>query len=239
MGVSSDPFETTQWNVVIAAGQEETAESREALAKLCEKYWRPLYSFARRKGHSVQDAQDLTQGFFAKLLEKGYLKSVQRDKGRFRSFLLMALKRYMANEWNRAQAKKRGAGLPNLSLDYQAEEGSYKLEPADKLTPERIYEKRWATTLLNEVLSRVEEEYVAAGKGKLYLHIRAFLTVEQPREPYSEVAASLAMSEGAVKVAVHRLRKRFAERLREEIAHTLADTENVEDEIKYLISVLI
>lgn len=233
----ADQFETTQWSAVLAAGQDTTAESREALAKLCEAYWFPLYAFIRRKGATVDDAKDLTQGFFAQLIEKGFLKEVRRERGKFRAFLLTALKHYMANERRRDRAQKRGGGQTPSSLDFDVAEGTYRLESAEELTPEKLYERQWAMTLLDQVSQSLSEEYAQSGKGAFFDTLRPFLTGEEPRGSYAQVAGELAMTEGAVKVAVHRLRKRFGAVLRREIAQTLTPSDDVEDEIRHLFTV--
>jgi RNA polymerase sigma-70 factor (ECF subfamily) len=229
-------FVTTRWSVVLAAGDRETSESQRALAALCETYWYPVYAYVRRRGHSIEEAQDLAQGFFAHLLAKKSLRTIKREGGKFRSFLLAALSYYMANEWDRARAAKRGGGHVTLSLDFEAGEGRYRLEAVDRLTPERIYERRWAEDLLDRAMGRLETILADQGKRKQFEELRPFLTGEQPRKSYEELARQLEMNETAVRVAVHRLRKRFAELVREEVAQTLSGAEDVDEEIRYLIS---
>jgi RNA polymerase sigma factor (sigma-70 family) len=231
-------FATTHWSMVVAAGGKATARSQEALARLCEAYWYPLYVYVRRWGHAADEAQDLTQEFFARLMEKGYLRQADPDRGRFRSFLLAALKHFLANERDRAGAQKRGGGRPPLPLEIEGAEGRYSLEPADPETPEKIFERRWALTLLDKVLSRLREDYHQTGKGALFDLLKDLLTAGKADEPYARLGAELGMSEGAVKVAVHRLRRRFGELLREEIAQTVADPRDIDDEIRYLFKAL-
>jgi RNA polymerase sigma-70 factor (ECF subfamily) len=229
-------FVTTRWSVVLAAGETETAESQRALAALCETYWYPVYAYVRRSGHSVEEAQDLAQGFFSHLLAKKSLHTVKREGGKFRSFLLATLTYYMANEWDRARAAKRGGGQVALSLDFEDAEGRYRLEAVDRLTPERIYERRWAEDLLDRAMARLEAILADHGKRKQYEALRPFLIGERPRKSYDELARLLQMKETAVRVAVHRLRRRFAELVREEVAETLSGADDIEEEIRYLIS---
>ncbi len=231
-----DHFTTTQWSLVIAAGQGQTKESRQALASLCEKYWYPLYAFVRRSGHDAEDARDFVQGFFAVLLEKDYLKEARRERGRFRSFLLVSLKHFMANEQRRARAQKRGGGRVPLSLDFETAERRYRLEPTDPLTPEIVFEQRWALTLFEQALEALREEHTAEGKAFLFDRLKAYLTFGEPRVPYHQLAVELEKSEGAVKVAIHRLRKRFGDLLRSEIAQTLLEPDEVEDEVQHLFA---
>lgn len=231
-------FATTHWSVVMTAGQEASPQAEAALETLCRTYWYPLYAFIRRQGHSPHDAQDLTQAFFARFLEKNFLGDVQRERGKFRSFLLASLKHFLANEWDRAQAQKRGGGHAIISLDQEATEGRYRLEPPDEMTPEKIYERRWALTLLDAVLSRLRKEFVAAGKGEQFEVLRVFLSAGKDSAPYAEVAGRLGSTAESVKVAVHRLRKRYRELLRAEIAHTVASSSEVDEEIRYLFRAL-
>ena len=231
-------FVTTHWSVVLTAGRHDTSRANDALSKLCQVYWYPLYAYIRRRGYSPHDAEDLTQAFLAQLLERNSLADVRREKGKFRSFLLASLNHFLASEWDRASAKKRGGGQLPVSLDAEAAEVRYKLEPADHLTAERIYERRWAVTLLNQVLKNLERDYELEGKKTLLDELRFCLTGERSRLPYAELAARLGMSESAVKVAVHRLRQRYREALRIEIANTVATREEIEEEIRYLFAVL-
>ena len=230
-------FETTHWSVVASARDPDSPQARAALEQLCRTYWYPLYVFVRRQGRGVADAEDLVQGFFAKLIEKNYLAGIDREKGRFRSFLLLAFNRYAANEWDRDRREKRGGGRELVSLDEQDTEGRFSHEPADEMSPERAYDRRWALTLLEQVLNRLEAEFDQSGRQKLFSELKAFLTGEKGAS-YAAVGVKLGMSEGAVKVAVHRLRQRYRELLRLEVANTVNDTDDIEDEIRHLLSVL-
>ena len=231
-------FATTHWSLVLAAGKGAPADAQEALAALCETYWYPLYAYVRRQGHQPDDAQDLTQAFFARLLEKHYLQSADPERGRFRSFLLTAFKRFLSKERDRERAKRRGGGRKLLPLDFEAGERRYSLEPAHEATAEKIYEQRWALTLLDRVFVRLRDESDRAGKREGFNRLKVYLTGEAGTPSHQEAAARLAMTEGAVKVAVHRLRRRYRELLRDEIAQTLADPREVEDEIRALFAAL-
>lgn len=231
-------FVTTHWSVVLAAGHSETTQSRRALEQLCCVYWYPLYAHVRRRGHSPEDAQDLTQEFFARLLERQWLARADRACGRFRTFLLVALERFLANEWDRARAQKRGGGAPTLPLRWDTAETRYGREPADPRTPERAFERRWAIALLDEVLRRLEAEQQTEGKAALFATLKPCLTGESAALPYAQIADSTGLSEGAVKVAVHRLRQRYRELLRAEIAQTVAAAEDVDAEMRHLFKVL-
>jgi RNA polymerase sigma factor (sigma-70 family) len=228
----------THWSVVLAAGQSDSTRSRAALETFCQAYWYPLYAFVRRLGHSPHDAEDLVQGFFSQCLEKRYLEAADRSKGRFRSFLLLALKRFLANEWDKARARKRGGSAPPISLDALTAEQRYALEPSDPLSPDRLFERRWALTLLENVLNRLAAEQAAAGRAEAFAMLKDCLTGSGRDTPYAELAARLGASEEAVKVAVHRLRRRYRELLEAEIAQTVASPEAVVEERRYLISVL-
>ena len=231
-------FATTRWSQVLAAGQTQTGDSREALSRLCESYYYPLYAYVRRWGYDAEQAQDLTQEFFSRLLEKHYLRAADPSRGRFRSFLLAALKHFLANERDRAVAVKRGGRATVISLEMENAEGRYSLEPPDLETPETIYERRWALTLLERTLSRLAREFQATGRQALFGRLEGYLTGEQDALPYSHLAAELGMSEGAVKVTVHRLRRRFGTLLREEIGETVATPAEVDDEIRELFHAL-
>ncbi len=230
----ADRFATTHWSLVLAAAQRDSPESARALAALCEAYWYPLYAFARRRGHGPEDAQDLTQGFFAALLEKEYLRVADNSRGKFRTFLLTAFQHYISKEYDRACAQKRGGHYRHLPLDFEAGESRYTREPAHLATPETIYQRRWAILLLDRVLTNLREEYVRTGKDVLFDRLRVFLAGEQNAMPYAQVAAELEMTEGAVKVAVHRLRRRYRELLRAEIAQTVERPEDVDEELRQL-----
>ena len=231
-------FVTTRWTVVLNAGRSGTTQAQVALEKLCQTYWYPLYAYVRRQGHSPENAQDLTQEFFAKLIAKHYLGNVDRSKGKFRSFLLASLKHFLANEWDKSHAQKRGGGHAFIALDAQAAESRYHLEPVDTMTANKIYERRWVLTLLDEVLKRVHEEYVADGKAMLFDQLKETLTGERSSIPYAEIGQRLGMTEGAVKVAVHRLRQHYREQVRAEIAETVANPGEVEEELRHLFAVL-
>ncbi len=233
----ANAFLTTHWSVVLAA-QGESEIAREALEKLCRSYWWPLYGFVRRSGYGPEEAQDLTQGFFALLLERRDLDAVRREKGRLRSYLLVSLKNFLAKAWRREMTVKRGEGRALVSLDELLARERADLEPVDMLSADRIYERRWALTLLEQVLVRLEEEYRAADNDTLFAQLKELLADEPDRPSQAEIAKSLGMTENAVKQAFHRLRKRYRELLREEIAHTVAVPGDVEDELRHFISVL-
>lgn len=236
-GVPPRRFRTTQWTLVLAAGDTSRRDSREALADLCGRYWYPLYAYVRRRGHGAAEAEDLTQGFFATLIEKNYLGDADRSRGRFRTFLLTSLKHYLANEWHRGRARKRGGGAPVLSLDVDDAEARFRLEPAEATTPEEVYDRRWAHLQLGNAMERLAAEMEETGRSERFTTLRPYLTGQGADVPYRDAARSLGTSEGAVKVAVHRLRKRFGELLREEIAATVAEAE-VDDELRHLFASL-
>jgi RNA polymerase sigma-70 factor (ECF subfamily) len=231
-------FVTTHWSLVVSAGRNDTPLARNALEKLCRAYWFPIYAFVRRQGHCPHDAQDLTQDFFARLLEKKQLAGADPSKGRFRSFLLASLKHFLANEWDKAKAQKRGGGQVMIPIDIKSAENSGGFEPADNLTAEKIFERRWALTLLEQVLRRLRAEYVRDDREKLFEQLKPTLTETSRTVGYAEIATRLGTTEGAVKVAVHRLRQRYRELLRAEIADTVASPGEVEDEIRNLFAAL-
>jgi RNA polymerase sigma factor (sigma-70 family) len=233
----SERFATTRWSVVAAAQGRSSPASREALSVLFEAYWYPLYAYVRRRGHSVEEAEDLTQGFFARLLEKHGLEAAAPERGRFRSYLLGALKHFLANEWDQSRARKRGGAVRRLPLDLENAEARYSLEPGHELTPEKVYERRWALTLLELVLSRLEAEH-AGKKARSFQRLKSFLTGDGGCASYAQAAAELDLSEGAVKVAVHRLRRRYRDLLRREIAQTVDSEEAIEDEVRHLFEAL-
>jgi RNA polymerase sigma-70 factor (ECF subfamily) len=229
-------FATTRWSLVLAAGEQTDTRSAEALATLCDMYWHPVYAFIRRQGYRAEDGADLTQAFFARVLEKGYFQEADPTRGRFRAFLCTAIRHFLSNERDRERALKRGGKQPLLSLDVDAAEGRYQLDPRDDLTPEKLFDRRWAITLLDRVLARVGAEQAAAGKAELFDRLKGFLTGESARAPYAEIGKTLGMSEGAVKVAAHRLRRRFRDTLIEEIAETVSDPADIDSEIRYLLN---
>src|SRR5262245_1189237 len=237
-GAPAAGFATTHWTVIVAARDGDAAQARAALAELCHTYWYPVYAFVRRKGHHADFAQDLTQEFFARLLEKRFLGVVDRSKGKFRSFLLAACQHFLANQHDRARARKRGGGVAHLPLDLGDAERRYAHEPAHCLTPEKLFERRWAVTLLDGVLGRLQAEYDQVGKAALFEQLRGFLTQPAGAAPYRELSARLGLSEGALRVAVHRLRKRYRELLLEQIARTVQTPEQVAEEVRCLFEAL-
>jgi RNA polymerase sigma-70 factor (ECF subfamily) len=238
MALTSECFPTTSWNLVVAASEAASRESGEALAQLCEAYWHPLYAYVRRAGHGVDESRDLTQEFFARLIEKHYLRTADRDRGRFRTYLLAALKHFLSNEWDRARAVKRGGGSVPIPLDLETGEHLYQREPADPMTPEKIYERRWALTLLDRAMTRLRGEFAAGGKSETFNGIQQFLTGDNQPGAYAQAAPALGMTAGALKVAVHRARRRFAGLVREEVAATLDRVEDTDNEIHYLLAAL-
>ena len=230
-------FATTHWSVVLAA-QDESPAAQEALEKLCRTYWRPIYSFVRRQGVGPEEAKDLTQGFFALLLERRDLDAVRREKGRLRSYLLTSLKHFLTNERSRAMAVKRGEGQRLIPLEDLRVRERAGFEPADIASADHVYERRWALTVLDQVLTRLRDEYRATGKMLLFDQLQKSLTDEPERPSQAEIAHELGMTENAVKQAFHRLRQRYRELLREEIAHTVMAPGDIEDELRHLIAVL-
>ncbi len=231
-------FVTTHWSVVLQARDKAAPGSGEALETLCRTYWYPLYAFVRASGYPPHTAQDLTQEFFARLLSKDYLRAADPEKGRFRTFLRMALKRFLANEWDRVCAQKRGGLLTHLSFDTSLAEERFQDERGGMLSPDLIYDRRWALTLLTEAFGRLEREYATAGKSSEWQHLEPHLMKDRAALPYSEIAARLQTTEGAARVALHRLRKRFREVFRETIADTVADRAEVESEMREVLEVL-
>ncbi len=230
-----DLFATTHWTMVLAAGGRPTPQAEQALADLCRTYWYPLYAYARRRGYSKPDAEDLTQGFFARFLERNYLDGLSSDKGRFRAFLLAAMKHFLANEWDRAGRLKRGGGEAPLSLDWQNADTRYQIHPADELSPDRLYDRAWAVTLLEQVILRLQDESAAVGQAALFAELKPFLMVGKKAIPYAQAAAALGLTEGTLRVMVHRLRRRYREMLRTEIAQTLSDPAQVDEEMRALL----
>jgi RNA polymerase sigma-70 factor (ECF subfamily) len=236
--VAQPLFATTHWSVVLAAAEQETPAAAAALERLCSTYWYPQYAYIRRQGYDVADAQDLTQSFFAHILSRAFLKRASRDKGKFRSFILGSLKFFLVDELAKLQAKKRGGGRTMVFLDANSAEARYRLEPVDLMDPEKLFERRWAITLLDRVLERLEAEFVEAGKSRVFERLREFLLGDRGAATYAAVAAALGMTEGAVKVAVHRLRQRYRELFREEIAQTVGDPAEIEDEMRHVFAVI-
>lgn len=238
-GAARDVFATTHWTAVITAGRGSSPEAEVALEELCRTYWFPLYVYVRRQTATREDAEDLTQAFFARFLEKNYLESLTAQKGRFRAFLLAALKHFLANEWDRANRQKRGGGTTPLSLDWQDADARYQIEPVDNSSPDKLYDRAWAVTLLEKVLGRLRDENPAPEQAKQFDQLRGYLMVGTSAIPYGEAASRLNVSEGAVRVAVHRLRRRYRELLREEIGQTLSDPTQVDEEMRTLFSAFI
>ena len=229
-------FATTHWSVVLAAGHVQSAPSKAALEQLCRTYWQPLYLYVRRQGFDQPDAQDLTQEFFARLLASEGLSGVGREKGRFRTFLLASLRHFLANEWKRDRALKRGGGVTFLSLDDLGSESAQHPAPATDVTPEKLYDRRWAQALLDQVLARLGGEYASAGKAALFDRLRVFLADAKGTVSYADAAHQLNLSEGAAKQAVRRLRHRYRDVLRGEIAQTVNTPAEVEEEIQHLFT---
>jgi len=226
-------FPVTRWSVVLEArGDGQSAAA--ALADLCEAYWYPLYCFVRRKGRSPEDAEDLTQAFFGRLIEKDILSKAQEDRGKLRTFLLTSLKNFLSDEWDKATALKRGGGMPLVSIDAELAEERYRTEPMDESSPDRLFEKRWALTLLERVMTSLREQYEKRGKGKVFEQLSPFLGAKSGVDSYSEIARNLGISENAVRVSVFRLRQRYSSELRSHIAETVDSDEEVAAEIQFL-----
>jgi len=235
----SDPprggvFVTTRWTVVLSAGRKSSPQSDRALGELCRTYWYPLYAYVRRQGKTKEDAEDLVQAFFARFLEKNYLEGLSAERGKFRAFLLASLKHFLANEWDKSQRQKRGGGAQHLSLDWQSADERYHLDPPDPSSPEKTFDREWALALLERVVSRLRDECAAESKIDLFDQAKGYLMVGEKAIPYADAARNLKMDEGAVRVAVHRLRKRYRALLRDEIAQTLDDPAQVAEELRSL-----
>ena len=238
-GAGAQPlFATTHWSVVLATAEQDLPQAAAALERLCRTYWYPLYVYVRRRGYSREDAQDLTQQFFALFLEKKYFGRASPGRGKFRTFLLHSLSNFLANEWKRSQRVKRGGGAACLSLDAADAEDRYAREPATTMTPERAYEKRWAMTLLEQVLAALQREYAQAGHGRVFEELSGLLWGKDASISYAQIGHGLGMSEGTVRGAMHRLRARYRDRLRAEVAHTVTDLREVDEELRYLIAVV-
>lgn len=237
-GTPTSAFHTTSWTLVQAAAVNPTAESSRALAMLCQTYWQPVYAFIRRNGHDRDQAQDLAQGFFTLLLEKNYLGDANRQRGRFRSFLMTSVKNFLANEWDRANALKRGGGQVPVSIDLVEAERWYMPAAAKKASPESMFERRWALSLLEHVLAKLRAEYASAGKADQFESLSTFLNQESDEARYRELAGSMGLSAGALRMLVHRMRRKYRRLLREEIAQTVSSPEETDDELRFLLSTL-
>jgi len=228
-------FATTRWSVVLAAGADLGSDaSRRALRTLCETYWYPLYAFLRTRGSSPEDAEDLTQAFFARLLERHAVGRADPARGRFRSFLLTSLQHFATNEYDRASTQKRGGGVAPLSIEFERAEGHFLNEPATRETPETSFDRRWALALLERAVARLEDEMVRSARQAQFTCLKPYLTGEAPHQTYADAALALNVSEGSIKVAVHRLRRRFRDLVRDEIAQTVSSPDQVDDELRYL-----
>jgi RNA polymerase sigma-70 factor (ECF subfamily) len=230
-------FVTTHWSIVLAAGDESSPQVTAALEQLCRAYWFPLYAYVRRRGSTPEQAQDLTQEFFCRLLQKRWLSAVEKGHGRFRSYLLSALSNFLANEWDKANCQKRGGGVIQFSIDQTDAENRYLIELPDELTPEKLFDRRWANNLLAQVLDRLQAEFVESGSGGRFEDLKGYLQAGAA-DTYAATAARTGMSEGALKSAIHRLRLRFAALLRQEISKTVATPGEVDDELRHLLAAL-
>jgi RNA polymerase sigma-70 factor (ECF subfamily) len=231
-------FATTHWSVVVAAGEAESAPAQSALETLCRAYWYPIYVYVRRKGYAPDDAQDLTQEFFAQVISKQQLRKADRNKGKFRTFLLAALDHFLAREWTRAHRQKRGGQFVFLSLDQERPEERYRLEPRDNTTPEKNFERQWARTLLEHAMDALKRECEASGRGALFAEVRRLLSGEREEGAHGEISHRLGIAETTVRVNVHRLRRRYGELLRAKLAETVSEKEDVEEELRYLMRTL-
>jgi RNA polymerase sigma factor (sigma-70 family) len=232
-------FKTTNWSVVLAAGHGSSTAIQHALEELCRAYWFPLYAFARRQGNSPEDAQDMTQEFFARFLTRGYFALADRERGRFRTFLLTCLKRFMTEEWRKANRQKRGGGEIVVPFDTEDAETRYSTGPREELSPDRLFDRRWAEALLERVLKRLRQDYDSTGRAEVYQQLQQFLWGRGAEISYAEMGERLGLNEGAVKVAVHRLRQRFRDLLREEVANTVEKGDQVDEEMRHLMDVFV
>jgi len=229
-----DIFVTTRWTVVLAAGRKATPQAERALEELCGTYWFPLYAYVRRRGYTKADAEDLTQAFFARFLAKNYLAGLTVERGRFRAFLLASLKNFLANEWDKSQRLKRGGGAAPLSLDWESADSKFQVAATGEPSPDKAFDREWAVALLAHVLDQLRAECAAEGRARQFDQLKIFLTAGKGAVPQADVARALGIDEAAVRVAVHRLRKRYRELLRDEIAHTLSDPSQVDEEMRAL-----
>ena len=232
---TSESFKTTCWSVVLSAGHDPADVARQALELLCRAYWFPLYAYVRRHGHSPEDAQDLTQEFFAVFIARGAFARADRERGRFRTYLLTSLKHFLHEEWRRANRQKRGGGVTFVPMDADTAESRYVEEARDGLSPDLLYDRRWAEALLGRVMARLRTDYDSTGRAAVYEQLQQFLWGRQAEVSYDEMGSRLGMTEGAVKVAVHRLRNRFRDLLREEVADTVGSPDQVELELGHLL----
>jgi RNA polymerase sigma factor (sigma-70 family) len=233
-----DRFATTHWSIILAASDSASTQHESALNKLCQTYWFPLYVYLRRRGYDSHQAEDYTQGFFAGILERKGLRKADPKYGKFRSFLLASLKNFLADEWDRGRAQKRGGDKKVLSLDFDAAASRYEREPAHQMSPEKLFERSWALTVLTRAMDRLKAESTSSDKQQLFDCLKIYLTAEKDAVPYKDVAVKLGMTEGAVKVAVHRLRRRYRELVRDEIAQTVITEAQVDEEIRDLFTAL-
>jgi len=229
-----DIFATTHWTVVLAAGRRSTPQADRDLEELCRAYWFPLYAYVRRRGHSKEDAEDLTQAFFARFLEKNYLEGLSAERGRFRAFLLASLKHFLANAWDKSQRLKRGGQAPHLSLDWHTADAQFQIAATAETSPDQAFDREWAVALLANVIERLRAECEAQGRGRQFAELKGFLTADHGALSHADAARALGLEETAVRVAVHRLRKRYRQLLRDDIAQTLADPAQVDEEIRAL-----
>jgi DNA-directed RNA polymerase specialized sigma24 family protein len=237
-GAESYQFTNTHWSVVLQAQRSASAETNEALERLCRRYWYPLYAFVRRSGYSATDAEDLTQEFFSRFLGKNYLASVHRDKGKFRSFLLASLRHFLANEWDRAKSEKRGGRQTFVSLEGEAIEERYTQDAGARSTPEALFEHEWALTILDKALHSLKKQYTDRGKGEQFEALKCFLSGQANEGAYDLPAVRLNTTPGAIAVAVHRLRQQYGEAVRAEVAHTVSSPSQVEEEMHHVLLLL-
>jgi RNA polymerase sigma-70 factor (ECF subfamily) len=233
---SGDIFATTHWTVVLAAGQRSTPLADHALEELCRAYWFPLYAYVRRRGHTREDAEDLTQAFFARFLEKNYLKDLSAERGRFRAFLLASLKHFLANEWDKSHRQKRGGQFPHLSLDWQTADTQFQIAAPAESSPDKAFDREWAVALLARVIQRLSAECEANGHKRHFAELKSFLTTGSQAAPYAKAAQTLGLSPGAARVAVHRLRKRYRQLLRDEVSQTLECPDQINEELRALFA---
>ncbi len=231
-------FATTRWSMVISAGRQSSPESNRALAALCETYWYPLYAYVRRRVVDVNEAHDLTQAFFCELLEKNYVESADPERGKFRAWLITTFKHFLSKEWEKAKAQKRGGGRTPISLDFAAADSNLNIEPASGLTPEQFYDQQWAITLLSQIMDRLQAEFKQDGKGQQFELLKGHLVGDHEGTTYVDAAAALGMNEATTRKAVSRMRRRYRELLREEIAQTVSNPEEIDDEIRNLFATL-